>query len=530
MRNFRGSVKHIFAALLFCLVLSMTMVCLADEKGTVKVESAKIRETADTTSKQLGSVAKGGTVDIIGETTGTDGKKWYQVYVNANTKGYIRADLIDRSGSGSLPTVNAPANTGGENAAGNTGDSTLAVTPTQARAATVVKNGVRVRKSASTDSTEVATVSRGIVVAVTGETTGTDNQKWFQVTFKHSDKDINGFIRSDLITFDNVPDDPAISEITGAENSEGQPQTEPETQPQEEEPKQEDNSGADEYAGVIYMNVDEEPYVMPGFELVSLDWNNQKIKAYRNGTFFILYAQKQNGEEGWYLFDRELNAYQRYPYTAENATVPNEMALSGNLVPIIAMGVVIVIMAAVILILFVKLKGNSDYYEEYEEDDDYPDEDDDIDDLEELDDIKDAPSPARRPAPQGPGRQPVRRPEQQGNQQPARRPASQGPNGHPQGPNGQPPRRPAPQGPGGAPQGPNGQPPRRPTPQGSMPQGNNGQPPRRPASQGPNGHPQGQRRPNPQNNRPPQNMQQQRGQKAKSMLTNDEDDMDFIDI
>ena len=493
MRNIRGSVKHIFATLLFCLVLGMTMVCLADEKGTVKVESAKIRETADTESKQLGSVAKGGTVDIVGETTGTDGKKWYQVYVDANTKGYIRADLIDRSGSGSLPTVNAPANTGGESTAGNTGDSTLAVTPTQARAATVVKNGVRVRKSASTDSTEVATVSRGIVVAVTGETTGTDNQKWFQVTFKHSDKDINGFIRSDLITFDNVPDDPAISEITGAENAEGQPQTEPETQPQEEEPKQEDNSGADEYAGVIYMNVDEEPYVMPGFELVSLDWNNQKIKAYRNGTFFILYAQKQNGEEGWYLFDRELNVYQRYPYTAENATVPNEMALSGNLVPIIAMGVVIVIMAVVILLLFVKLRGNGGYYEEYDEDDDYPDEDDDIDDLEELDDIEDAPQPVRRPTPQGQGRQPARRP--------------------------------APQGQGGAPQGPNGQPPRRPTPQGQSgaPQGANGQPVRRPA-------PQGQRRPNPQNNRPPQNMQQQRGQKAKSMLANDEDDMDFIDI
>ena len=179
MRNIRGSVKHIFAALLFCLVLGMTMVCLADEKGTVKVESAKIRETADTTSKQLGSVAKGGTVDIIGETTGTDGKKWYQVYVDANTKGYIRADLIDRSGSGSLSTVNAQANTG-ENTAAYAGESTLTVTPTQARAATVVKNGVRVRKSASTDSTEVATVSRGIVVAVTGETTGTDNQSGFR--------------------------------------------------------------------------------------------------------------------------------------------------------------------------------------------------------------------------------------------------------------------------------------------------------------------------------------------------------------
>lgn len=505
MRNIRRNVKHVFAALLFCLVLSMAMVCLADEKGTVTVESAKIREKADTSSSQLGSVAKGGTVDIIGETTGTDGKKWYQVYVNANSKGFIRADLISRSGSGSLPAVDGSASSG----TGTAADAGAAnVTSTEARAATVVKSGVRVRKSASTSSSEVATVSRGIVVTVTGETTGTDGQKWYQVTFKHSDKDINGYIRSDLITFEGVPNDPAVSEITG-ENAEGQ--TPPETeQQQEEQPKQENNSGADEYAGIIYMNVEEEPYVMPGFEYVKLDWNNQKINAYRNGTFFIVYAQKQNGEEGWYLFDRENNVYQRYPYTAENATVPSAVDLGGSMIPIIVMGAVIVIMAVVILILFVKLKGNNDYYEDYE-DDGYSD-DDDIEDIDELEDDEPAPRPIRRPAPQ-----PARRPASQGGgQQPPRRPVPQGQNGAPQGQNSQP-RRPSPQ-------GQNSQP-RRPAPQGQ----NGQQPARRPASQG-SGAPQGQRRPNSQNNRPPQNVPQQRGQKAKSMLADDEDDMDFIDI
>lgn len=523
MKNIRGNRKHVFAAVLVWLIMSMAMVCLADEKGTVKVESAKIRQTADTSSNQLGSVAKGGTVDIIGETTGTDGKKWYQVYVDANTKGFIRADLIDRSGSGSLPTVDGSAGNGAGTSS-NDGNESAGVTATQPKAATVVKNGVRVRKSASTESTEVATVSRGIVVAVTGETTGTDNQKWYQVTFKHSDKDINGFIRADLVTFDDVPDDPAISEITGAQNSDGEQQKEQETQEQEE-PKQEDNSGGDEYAGIIYMNVEEEPYIMPGFEYVKLDWNNQKIDAYRNGTFFIVYAQKQNGEEGWYLLDKEMGVYQRYPYTAENVTVPSAGAISGNLVPMIAMGAVIVILVLVILILFVKLRGKGDSYEEYDEDDDYSD--DDIEDIDDLDDMDDAPAsqPVRRPVPQGAGRQPSRRPPQGQGGQPVRRPAPQGQSVAVQGQNGQP-RRPAPQGPKGAVQGQNGQPARRPVPQGQ----NGQQPPRRPAPQGQGGQPQGQRRPNAQNNRPPQNMPQQRGQKAKSMLANDEDDMDFIDI
>lgn len=520
IKNIRGSLKHVFAVLLFCFVMSMAMVCLADEQGTVTVESAKIRASADTSSEQLGSVAQGKTVDIIGETTGTDGKVWYQVYVDANTKGYIRSDLIKKNGSSS--------SAGSSSGTTTSASQTTTVTDIEAKTGTVVTNSVRVRKSASTDSAEIATVSRGILVTVTGETTGTDGKKWYKVSFKYSDKNIEGFIRADLVTFENVPADTAVSEITGEESVEGQ--TETETEPETQEPqKQESSPDTDENAGIILMNVEEVPYIMPGFELVSLDWNGQKINAYRNGTFFIFYAQKQNGEEGWYMLDREEGIYQRYPYTVEGATIPETNSLTGNLVPIIVLVVIIAIMVLIIVLLLVKLKGNSDGYERYDEDDDYADEDDDIEDIEELEDEPEeepVPQPVRRPTPKNGGQQPVRRPAPQnggsqgqrpvsGGQQPVRRPAPQ--NGAPQGQ--QPVRRPASQ--NGAPQGQNSQQPRRPVPQGQ-------QPVRRPASQ--NGAPQGQRRPNPQNNRPAQNVQPQKGQRAKNFLESDEDDMDFIDI
>ena len=87
-------IRHVLAVVLFCMVMSIGFVCLADEQGTVSVASAKIRASADASSEALGSVKQGGTVDIIGKTTGTDGKEWYQVYVDASTKGFIRGDLV----------------------------------------------------------------------------------------------------------------------------------------------------------------------------------------------------------------------------------------------------------------------------------------------------------------------------------------------------------------------------------------------------------------------------------------------------
>lgn len=504
--NVRKGVKHVFAALLFCLIMSAALVCFADEKGTVTADSAKVREKADASSKQVGSAKKGTTVDIVSETTGADGKKWYEVSVDGNLKGYIRSDLIKK----------------GEQAAD--GNANAAVTPTDAKSGTVTTNSVHVRKEPSTNGADLATVSKGIVLTVTGEAQGSDGKKWYQVTFKHNDKDVGGFIRADLVTFENVPADPAVSEITGTggENGEMPPETQqpPETP---ETPQQEDNannSGAGENEGIIFMNVEEEPYIMPGFEVVALDWNGQKINAYRNGTFFIVYAQKQNGEEGWYLLDREKNIYQRYPYAVENVTVPKAGMLSGNLVPMIVMAVVIVIMLVVIVVLILKLSRSGGYYEEDDEDD-YPDEDDE-DDIEDIgEEIARKPLLRRSSQPQNrqeqAGSQPVRHPSQPQNRQepqsrldsvgqsPVRRPlqpqsAHQDQTGQQ---SGQPVRRPL-------------QPQNRQEPQ--------EQSIRRPV-QGQQDRP-GQRRPSAQSGRPVPNAHPQRGKNASDK----DDDMNFVDI
>lgn len=168
------------AVVLFCMVMSIGFVCLADEQGTVSVASAKIRASADASSEALGSVKQGGTVDIIGKTTGTDGKEWYQVYVDASTKGFIRGDLVkvaDKSKIKTIQVSDAPAQ--------NTDTTPTTATSVDARRATVINNNVRIREGASTSHGVVATANKGMVLTVTGETDGSDGNKWYQISFKY---------------------------------------------------------------------------------------------------------------------------------------------------------------------------------------------------------------------------------------------------------------------------------------------------------------------------------------------------------
>ena len=103
MRNIRflsAMKKGVVAlALTLCIATGSGFASNAEEKGTVTVEAGKIRASADTGSEQVGSVAKGGNVDIISKTTGADGKTWYQVYLddinkNGTIENYINYKII----------------------------------------------------------------------------------------------------------------------------------------------------------------------------------------------------------------------------------------------------------------------------------------------------------------------------------------------------------------------------------------------------------------------------------------------------
>ncbi|MDE6221328.1 MAG: SH3 domain-containing protein [Lachnospiraceae bacterium] len=525
-KNKRNGIKHILAALLFCMVLSVGMVSLADEKGTVIAKSAVIRAAADPQSEKLASVPSGKVIDIISKTSGTDGNYWYQVYVDSNTKGYIRSDLIKVADGVNIPTTQGGAASGSQPA----DTSSTAVTPVDARQVSVISNNTNIRESASTTSASRAKANRGMILTVTGEANGTDGKKWYQVTFTYNNSEVTGFIRSDLVTTDNVPADTATSQIVGEENpGEEQP---PETVPSEEQPpEQPAETNQQQNDTVIPMDVDEVPYIMPGFEPIALGSNGQEYKGYKNGSFFIFYAQKPDGEEGWYLFDSERGVYQRYVYTSDGVVPPEQGIVPDGLIPVIVMMVIIVILLAVVGLLLLKLKGQGNSYKKYrgyDDDDDDDQEDDDIEDLEDLeDDEEEEPQPIRRPqAPQPPrrptGPQPVRRPQAGAGPQAPRRPqAGAGPQA-PRRPQGNPAN-------GNVPQGP--QPPKR--PQGTNPSNNsNGarpqgpQAPRRP--QGGAG-PQPARRPQVQNERVPNEKgPAQKGYKAKNLL--EDDDMDIMDI
>lgn len=524
----RGKWIHALAVMLFCMVLSIGTVVFADEvPATVIVAGAKIRATADTSSEALAGVKSGDTLSICGQTTGADGNIWYQVYVDANTKGFIRSDLIQKKTDGNISTVpNQNANTNTTTTTTTNTEVTQA-TAVEKKNATVSQNSVRIRKGASTQHEVVATANRGMVLTITGEAAGSDGKTWYQVVFSYNNKEITGFIRSDLVTFDSVPADTAVSEITGTEETPEEPATEVATEPvTQEEPQPEPQpEPEDENANMILMNVEEEVYVLPEFSPIILKWQDQDINAFKNGKFYLFYAQKQNGETGWYLYDSEMGVYQRYVYDTVDAVSPKNSKASGSTLPVIILVVVIIILLVVIALMFLKLREyTSDYYDEYddedgEEDDEDEDEEDEEEELEEEEVEQN--SPKRPERPQQPSRpQPARRPQQGGNGQAPRRPQQE---------NGEMARRPQ--------QGGNGQPARRPQQGEQARRPENGQPVRRPqqgaGGQAPRRPQQGEqpKRPTAQQNRPVKgNPQLQNGRKAKNFLDAEDDDMEFIDI
>ena len=537
-RGSRGFIR-VLAAMMFCLVLSIGTVCYADEvSATVTVASAKIRASADPSSQQLGSAKQGGTVSIIGQTTGTDGKTWYQVFVDANTKGFIRADLVNVTGTGTIGSVSSDASASASTATTTTTDTQ--VSSTDKKSGTVQTNNVRIRKGASTTADVVATANRGMVVTVTGEAAGDDGKTWYQISFTYNSKEITGFIRSDLVTFDTLPADTAQTTINGTSETTEEPATEATTEEvtesaTEEQPQeQESSSSSNDTQNMILMNVEDVPYIMPEFNPIILKWEDQDINAYKNGDFYLFYAQKQNGEEGWYVFDSVNNVYERYVYSTAGATVPETSAMSGNMLPVIILAVIIVILLIAIILMFMKLREYTGEYEEYEddeEDDEYGDEEEAEEEEEEL-----AEEPARRPM-QQPRRQPAQQPRPQQpvrNQepreegQPVRRPQQpvRRPQGEEQRTQQQPPRRQE------------GQPARRPQQQGQPVRRQEGeQPVRRQAQQAESARPAGRQsqgnpnrrsaQPRPEN-QPQRNVQQ--GRKAKNFLDSEDDDMEFIDI
>ena len=183
---------------------NLAIVSHAESAAKVTASSAKIRKTADSSSEVIGSAAKDKAISIKSQTKGADGYTWYEVYVDANTLGYIRSDLVSIT-DGSTPTSSSGTTTTTTTTTTATpapvvNETPVEVTAVEPLSATVTGGqSVRVRSNASTTSQIVTTAENGMALTVTGQATGTDGKTWYQISFISNSVEVTGFIRSDYV-------------------------------------------------------------------------------------------------------------------------------------------------------------------------------------------------------------------------------------------------------------------------------------------------------------------------------------------
>ena len=184
-RAFTLSLLLVFSILLGAGIPSQA----ARTTGTVKNPVLNVRSSPSTSSSIVCKLTQGTKVNIIGETTGDDGMKWYDVYFAYGgdaKEGYVRADLVTVAGS----TSNAPSS---GSSGGSSGGSRY------------VKPAVAlVRSIASTKGDIRSRLGKGTQVSLISSKTGDDGMTWYKVSYTDNGYQLNGYVRSDLLSEGNA--------------------------------------------------------------------------------------------------------------------------------------------------------------------------------------------------------------------------------------------------------------------------------------------------------------------------------------
>ncbi len=331
----RGRQIHVWkAAAVFCAAVLLAwcnpMVSLAEATGTVLPNSVNIRKQPDQESEVIGSSTVGKEISIRGKAE-VSGITWYQVYIDANTMGYVRADMIEKKGDGDIPTVTvaaesqtAQASEDGadtqEPAAGGTGGAQVEAQEAVDLQYASTNVQAKVRPDPSTSNNPVDSLTPDTQVVVSGKSEGSDSKTWYYVTFTGSNgSEKTGYIRSDLLD---------MGEMLPVEE-------EPEEEPAEEP---------------------EEP--------VSTPRNDYELKI----------ETSSDGEEVWYIYDNVTGQKQKlvpllessYSQTLDDGDDTKSMVKQR--IVIVVLAVLLAILAIVTVIMAFKLRDA--YYEDYEDDED----------------------------------------------------------------------------------------------------------------------------------------------------------------
>ena len=206
---------------------NLAIVSHAESAAKVTASSAKIRKTADSSSEVIGSAAKDKTISIKSQTKGADGYNWYEVYVDANTLGYIRSDLVNITDGSTPPSSSGTTTTTTTTTATPApvvNETPVEVTAVEPLSATVTGGqSVRVRSNASTTSQIVTTAENGMALTVTGQATGTDGKTWYQISFISNSVEVTGFIRSDYVALSGELQSPVEEQPVEEQPTDEQP-------------------------------------------------------------------------------------------------------------------------------------------------------------------------------------------------------------------------------------------------------------------------------------------------------------------
>ena len=307
--------------------------------GTCKVsaDAAKIRQSASTSAEVVGSTVKGSKLDVLSSTKDGSGYTWYKVYVDGNTTGYIRADLVTDV-DGDIKTESSSSSSSETTETKKSEETTQTETVTEVVTTTVeaceftsgtTTDSVSVREGASTKSNKKATAPAGQALSITGQANGSDGKVWYQISYG----DVNGFIRSDYVNTSTE------SEDTG----------EAEADTETEEPEETETEA-------------DLPVSAP------------------NSDYELKYEPNNEGVDTWYLYDHikgtrqsidNINAVMQQSQAAESSDAGDASKYKKI---VIIMGIVILFLVIAVSILLFKLRDSYEDWEDDEDDEAYEDE------------------------------------------------------------------------------------------------------------------------------------------------------------
>ncbi len=312
------------------LVWCDPIVSRAEAPGTVLPKTVNIRKQPDQGSEPIGSSSAGKEISIRGKVD-VSGVTWYQVYVDSNTLGYVRADMIE-AGEGDIPTVSVEADTSdadaGEEssqtdnaAAAPSGSGTGAQVQAQEEMAfqyAATKVQTKVRPDPSTSNNHIDSLTPGTQVVVSGKSEGSDGKTWYFVNYTGSNgSEKTGYIRSDLLDLGDL------------------------------------------------LPVEEEPEPEPDVEAAAPE------TAPRN-DYELKIETDSEGEEVWYLYDNIMGNKEPLLQLLESTgsqSVDDKKdtdAIVKQRIVIVVLGVLLAALAVTVIIMAFKLRDA--YYEDYEDD------------------------------------------------------------------------------------------------------------------------------------------------------------------